>query len=226
MNFSTVSLRNANGTQYKTENYFVDPLRQAEGDGFHYAAKTNKQLIADCYASGGSPIVSGGGLFVKCDSVKIAPRVNTAMMGADGFYNADGTLMVADVAKHYNVTLEQVSGKYGVPVSTLKNATLNDISVKAHVSTDTVVKQISELSPTGSTTAPNNSPLNSFLNLISLIPKGDTISPAPAPAVTATTTDNTTDDGKIWGMNKWIVIGGGTAVVGTLLFLLIRKLKK
>lgn len=65
-----------------------------------------------------------------------------------GFYNADGTALVSDVAKKYNVTLDDISLISNVPVSALQNATLNDMSYKTHLPVDTLVKMMSDIKPT------------------------------------------------------------------------------
>jgi hypothetical protein len=48
--------------------------------------RTNSQLISDCYAAGGSPVVSAGGAFVSCS----LPQTNLRRFNAEGFYSASG----------------------------------------------------------------------------------------------------------------------------------------
>jgi len=57
--------------------------------------KTNRQNIQDCYASGGTPVVGGGGGFISCS-------INR---NADGYYNGigiDSTLGVYNADGYYN----------------------------------------------------------------------------------------------------------------------------
>jgi hypothetical protein len=60
--------------------------------------KTNRQNIQDCYASGGTPVVGGGGGFISCSINRNADGYyngigidsTQGVYNADGYYNAGG----------------------------------------------------------------------------------------------------------------------------------------
>ena len=60
--------------------------------------KTNRQNIQDCYASGGNPVVGGGGGFISCSINRNADGYyngigidsTQGVYNADGYYNAGG----------------------------------------------------------------------------------------------------------------------------------------
>jgi len=66
------------------------------------ARKTNRELISDCYASGGSPVVTLGGTFIECASrTKFNKSVSYSAIGDmnqgvyndnEGFYGATGAM--------------------------------------------------------------------------------------------------------------------------------------
>lgn len=60
--------------------------------------KSNRQNIQDCYASGGTPVVGGGGGFISCSINRNADGYyngigidsTQGVYNADGYYNAGG----------------------------------------------------------------------------------------------------------------------------------------
>ena len=60
--------------------------------------KSNRQNIQDCYASGGTPVVGGGGGFISCSINRNADGYyngigidsTQGVYSADGYYNAGG----------------------------------------------------------------------------------------------------------------------------------------
>lgn len=109
--------------------------------------KTNRQLIEDCYASGGSPIVSGGGLFVGCGTKNSAVSLgNNSHLNADGgFYNAGGVSCAVQYPfnKTKRTECEQTSdqSKQAKSSETQSNAELNSalagaIAAKANQADD------------------------------------------------------------------------------------------
>jgi len=66
------------------------------------ARKTNRELIADCYAGGGNPIVTAGGQFISCEVNSVTLKNSPTRLNAigdtnqgvysevEGFYGATG----------------------------------------------------------------------------------------------------------------------------------------
>jgi hypothetical protein len=71
--------------------------------------KTNSQLIADCYKSGGDPVVTAGGKFISCG---LKSKGHT-YLNADGFYNSSGSEMaqknIADATKNLAIATKNAS---------------------------------------------------------------------------------------------------------------------
>lgn len=144
---------------------------------------------------------------------------------AEGFYNASGSESIPSVAAKYGVELSALAVRYGVSVDELRQATLSSVALRAHTTAANVDAQIKAMGT--SSDAGKNKGL--FTNAMSFIT--DTINSTkgnqtPTYAPTYTPDPSQKEGFKIGGMNGYLVLGGGAAVLVGLIFLGTKLLKK
>jgi hypothetical protein len=169
---------------------------------------------------GNECLCSNGVWADECCKKAISKR--GTFMNAEGFYNASGSDTVASVAAKYNVSMSAIAVRYGVPVNQIQSATLDYVASKANTTVSNVEAQIKSMGNSSQTDNKAGNLFSSAFNFFSNAVNSQNQPPPPS----YTPVPESSTGFKVFGVNGYVVIGGGVVALVGLIYLGTKLLKK